>query len=381
MVFDKKAYAERLGIKTPNVRPMPLPPTPPTDNPDDKSQAQKVRPGEIENFIGQWELRAHIETIVRAAALRDELPGHFLFFGAPGLGKTTMSKIVAHELDAPLKAVEAATVRTQTKMANTLGALEKGTVLFIDEVHSLPRTVQEMLGLAMEDRKITVSTGVNRNQQTDTTIVIKPFVLVAATTLSGKITGPLRDRFGFVGNLTYYDDSEIADLLVRASTALRNKINEDAANELATRSRGVPRIALRLLSQVSDYAVVESGDPDRVITTEDVTSGLALFDIDAHGMTDTDRAVLLSLCRDHMGGPVGPDKLAQTSGVERGAIITHHEPFLLRKGLMRTTTRGRVADEAAFHLFGLKVPPFLQRPIDLSTHIHLPVTPQELDGK
>lgn len=375
MPFDKRAYAERLGIRTPppRIQPRPLPDTVPADT--DRSVAQKVRPGEIESFIGQWELRAHIETIVRAAALRDELPGHFLFFGAPGLGKTTMSKIVAHELDAKLKTVEAAAVRTATKMANTLGGLERGMVLFIDEVHSLPRTVQEMLGMAMEDRRITVSTGVNRTAQTDTTIIIEPFVLVAATTLSGRITGPLRDRFGFVGHLTYYEDSEIAELLVRASSSLRNKIDSEAADELASRSRGVPRIALRLLSQVADLAVVESGDPDRVITVEDVDSGLALFNVDIYGMTDTDRAVLLSLCRDHMGGPVGPDKLAQTSGVERGAIITHHEPFLLRKGLMRTTTRGRVADESAFHMFGLKVPPFLQRPIDLT------VTPQELDDK
>jgi Holliday junction DNA helicase RuvB len=168
-------------------------------------------------MIGQWELRSQVLVKVRAAKMRGELPSHFLFYGPPGLGKTTLAQIVAFELDSPIRIVEATAVNTVTKLANVLGDLDRGTTLFIDEIHALPRTCQEMLGLAMEDGRITVSIGVNRTQQRAIDIEIKPFVCVGATTLAGNLTGPLRDRFGFVGGLTFYEDSELADIISRAS--------------------------------------------------------------------------------------------------------------------------------------------------------------------
>jgi Holliday junction DNA helicase RuvB len=357
--FDRRTFAESLGI-----RPTALPP--PTDPPEDTeppstTQAQRVRPTDVQNMIGQWELRSQVLVKVRAATMRGELPNHFLFYGAPGLGKTTLAKIVAHELDAPLRVVEATAVDTPTKMANTLGELDSGTVLFIDEIHGLPRKAQEMLGLAMEDLQITVSVGTNRNNTTTQTIRIQPFVAVGATTLAGNLTGPLRDRFGFVGNLTFYEDEDLSQIIERASQLLPNKIHPDAAQELASRSRGTPRVALNLLSKVADYAVVSSGDQDTPISIEHVDEGLSLFDIDSWGMNPTDRKVLRSLCVDHMGGPVGLHRIAASTSVEQRTLADVIEPFLVRAGMLRNTSRGRVATPRAFGVFGLKVPPFLQR--------------------
>jgi holliday junction DNA helicase RuvB len=360
--FDRRAFAESMGI-----RPTPIPPPTITENDPDNTpeeaagQATRVRPGEISNMIGQWELRSQTLVKVRAAMMRDELPNHFLFYGGPGLGKTTLAKIVAFELNAPLKVVEATAVDTPTRMANVLGELDKGTVLFIDEIHGLPRKVQEMLGLAMEDFRITVSVGSNRTNTTTQTIVIPPFVCVGATTLAGNLTGPLRDRFGFVGNLTFYEDEDLADIISRASQLLPNKIDDEGAKELASRSRGTPRTALNLLSKCADYAVVSSGDEHIVITAEHVDEALSLFEVDIYGMNPTDRRVLLSLCKDHMGGPVGIHRIAASTGVEQRTLSDVIEPFLIRAGMLRNTSRGRVATPKAFHVFGLKVPPFLQR--------------------
>lgn len=364
MALDRRSFAESLGI-----RPTALQPPTPTTDPDAASmspttQATRVRPADIENMIGQWELRSQVLVKVRAAKMRHELPNHFLFYGSPGLGKTTLAKIVAHELDAPLRSVEATSVDTPTKMANALGELDANTVFFIDEIHGLPRKAQEMLGLAMEDLQITVSVGTNRNNTTTQTIKIQPFVCVGATTLAGNLTGPLRDRFGFVGNLVFYEDEELSQIVERASQLLPNKIEADAAIELASRSRGTPRVALNLLSKVADYAVVSSGDDATAITIDHVDEGLSLFDIDAWGMNPTDRRVLKSLCVDHMGGPVGAHRIAASTSVEQRTLIDVIEPFLIRAGMLRNTSRGRVATPKAFKVFGLKVPPFLQRMSD-----------------
>lgn len=367
MPLDKRSFADSLGIKPPDEKPpTDIPPVELDEEEEVKGIAQKVRPGEIANMIGQWELRTQVLTKVRASVMHNELPNHFLFYGAPGLGKTTLAKIVAFEMNAKLKVVEASAVNTTTKMANMLGELDKGTVVLIDEIHGLPRVVQEMLGLAMEDFSITVSVGTNRNQVTTQPRRIKPFVLVGATTLAGNLTGPLRDRFGFVGNLSFYEDEEIATILERASQLLHNKIEPDAAAELASRSRGVPRVALNLLSKVADYATVSTGEPNAVITPEIVNNGLELFDIDIYGMTEADRKALRSLCVDHMGGPVGIKKWASGAYVDMRTMETVIEPFLIRAGFIRATTRGRVANPQAFHIFNLKVPPFLQQQIDLA---------------
>lgn len=360
MPMDKRLFAESLGI-TPSALPPPIEPEPVNSEKNDPSIARKVRPSEIAHMIGQWELRTQVKVKIDAALMRKELPNHFLFYGAPGLGKTTIAKIIAHSLNAPLKVVEATAVNTTTKMANMLGELESGTVVLIDEIHGLPRGVQEMLGLAMEDNRITVSVGTNRNNTTTQTIEIQPFVAVGATTLAGNLTGPLRDRFGFIGNLTFYDDTDLAEVLTRASERLSNKITETGALELGSRSRGTPRVALTLLSQCADYAAVKMQDPNAEVTAEIVDEALSLYDVDIYGMNETDRRVLRSLCVDHMGGPVGVSRLAGSSGVEQLTIQRVIEPFLIRAGMMRNSSRGRVATPNAFHVFDLKVPPFLQR--------------------
>lgn len=362
--FDRRAFAESLGIRLTPRRPPPV--VDDVDEPEtDPTRATRVRPGEIANMIGQDYIRTQLTVIVRAARLRGEQAPHVLLYGAPGLGKTTLAKIIAFETDSALKVVEASSVDTVTKMANALGELEKGTVFFIDEIHGLPRKVQELLGVAMEDGRITVSVGQTRQQVSNQTIALESFTLVGATTLAGNLTGPLRDRFGFIGTLDFYEDDELAKIISRASELLPNKISAEGAAELASRSRGTPRVALTLLGQVADFTVTVTQDADTPITAENVHHGLELFDIDIWGMNPTDRKVLRSLCEDHMGGPVGLTRLAASSTIEANTIARVVEPFLLRAGLLRNTTRGRVADPKAFGIFGMKTPPFLQRQIDL----------------
>ncbi|GAA3429331.1 Holliday junction branch migration DNA helicase RuvB [Streptosporangium sandarakinum] len=331
---------------------------------DERLVEAALRPKRLEEFIGQARVREQLSLVLQSALRRNRPPDHVLMSGGPGLGKTTLALIIATELSAPIRITSGPALERAGDLAAILSTLSEGEVLFIDEIHRMARPAEEMLYLAMEDFRVDIVVGKGPGA-TAIPLEVAPFTLVGATTRAGLLPAPLRDRFGFVAHMDFYDAGELERVLHRSATLLGLELPGDAAREIAGRSRGTPRIANRLLRRVRDFAEVRS---DGVVTRDVAAAALNLYEVDAEGLDRLDRAVLSALLGKFGGGPVGLSTLAVAVGEEPETVEVVAEPFLVRQGLLARTPRGRVATAAAWIHLGLTPPPDAfgaQVPVDL----------------
>ncbi|CAB4937718.1 unannotated protein [freshwater metagenome] len=311
-----------------------------------------LRPRTLESFIGQQRVKDQLGLVLEAASARGSSADHVLLAGPPGLGKTTLSMIIAAELGMPLRVTSGPALQHAGDLAAVLSSLVPGEVLFLDEIHRMSRAAEEMLYLAMEDFRVDIIVGKGPGA-TAIPLELPAFTLVGATTRAGLLPGPLRDRFGFTAHMDFYDTADLLAIAVRSARLLEVSLTADAAAEIASRSRGTPRVANRLLRRVRDFAQVRAdGNIDLAITR----AALALYEVDDIGLDRLDRAVLDSLLRRFGGGPVGLSTLAVSVGEEPETVETVCEPFLVRAGLLARTPRGRVATPAAWRHLGLRPP-------------------------
>ena len=320
-----------------------------------------LRPVTLDEYVGQPVVKEQLEIFIEAARRRSEPLDHTLVFGPPGLGKTTLAHIIAHEMQVDLKTTSGPVLEKAGDLAALLTNLESGDVLFIDEIHRLSPIVEEYLYSAMEDYRIDIMIESGPNARS-VQINLEPFTLVGATTRSGLLTAPMRARFGIVQRLEFYSEEDLGSIVKRASGITNVKIDDEGAREIACRARGTPRIANRLLRRVRDYAEVKS---DGSITKQTADAALNMLNVDQSGFDHLDRRLLLTLMEKFEGGPVGVDSLAAALSEERGTIEDVLEPYLIQQGYLMRTSRGRMATRMAYEHFGLKSPKRIQQQMDI----------------
>ncbi|WP_295135811.1 Holliday junction branch migration DNA helicase RuvB [uncultured Catenibacterium sp.] len=312
-----------------------------------EDEESSLRPASFDEYVGQHDLKENLRVFVGAAKMRDETLDHVLFYGPPGLGKTTMSMIIANEMGTHIKITTGPSFEKTGDLVALLTSLEPGDVLFIDEIHRLNKVVEEILYPAMEDFCVDVMIGKDATTRS-VRIDLPPFTLVGATTRAGDISAPLRDRFGIVAKLDYYKDEELRDIISRTSKVYGMTMEEEAKMELARRSRGTPRIANRLFRRVRDFAQFYGDD---IITKDRTMQALDRLKVDNLGLDDVDHKYLLGIINRFQGGPVGLEALAASIGEERMTLEDVYEPYLLQKGLIKRTSRGRIATDLAYRHF------------------------------
>lgn len=317
---------------------------------DDNTMDNTIRPESINEYIGQTDVKENIQVFVSAAKMRDEPLDHVLLYGPPGLGKTTLAFIIAHELGTKIKTASGPSIEKSGDLAAILSSLEPGDVLFIDEIHRMPRYIEEILYPAMEDFSLDIIVGSEGNSR-NIKIDLPPFTLVGATTRAGDLSAPLRDRFGIISKLQFYTIEELKEIIKRTARVLSVEITDDASYELAKRSRGTPRIANRLFKRVRDFALVKGNG---VIDIDITNEALNRLKVDKMGLDNTDHELLLAIINKYNGGPVGIEAISSTIGEEVTTIEDVIEPYLLQMGLLKRTARGRVVTDKAYEVLGIK---------------------------
>src|SRR5574344_1258301 len=317
---------------------------------DDGILDNSIRPEVLDEYIGQSDVKENIKVFIEAAKIRGEALDHVLLYGPPGLGKTTLAYIIANEMGSSIKTASGPSIEKSGDLAAILSSLEPGDVLFIDEIHRMPKFIEEILYPAMEDFTLDIivgGDGSSRNIKID----LPPFTLVGATTRAGDLSSPLRDRFGIVSKLNFYTEDELYQIIKRTSRVLDTPITDDAARELAKRSRGTPRIANRLFKRVRDFALVYG---DGIINEDILTTSLDRLKVDKTGLDDTDYNLLLAIVERFNGGPVGLEALASSIGEEASTIEDVYEPYLLQQGYLKRTARGRVVTDKTYEYLGIE---------------------------
>jgi len=311
-----------------------------------------LRPNQFEDYIGQEKTKRNLEIFIEAARIRGDALDHVLFYGPPGLGKTTLANIIASEMGANIKSTSGPVIEKSGDLAAILTNLKKGDILFIDEIHRLSNVIEEILYSAMEDYNLDIMIGQGPSARS-IKLELPPFTLVGATTRAGLLTSPLRDRFGVVHRLDYYSPKELETIITRSSSILKIEIHPEGAGEIARRSRGTPRISNRLLKRVRDYAQVKANG---VITKDVAQKSLEMMEVDHFGLDKMDHKLMLTLIEKFKGGPVGGESLAASISEEKDTIEDVLEPYLMQSGFIQRTPRGRIATEIAYQHFGITPP-------------------------
>ena len=316
---------------------------------EDRELEPKLRPATLESYIGQESVKENMRVFIEAAKQRKEALDHVLLYGPPGLGKTTLSNIIANEMDVNIKTTSGPAIERPGDMAAVLNSLNEGDILFIDEIHRLNRMIEEILYPAMEDFVIDIVIGKGAAARS-IRLDLPKFTLIGATTRAGMLSAPLRDRFGVVSRLAFYTVEELQEIILHSAKILEVEIDKDGALELARRSRGTPRLANRLLKRVRDFAQIKY---DGRITKEVADFALNLLEVDKLGLDQTDRQILMTMIQKFGGGPVGLETLAVSIGEDPGTLEDVYEPYLVQNGLILRTPRGRVASDEAYYHFGI----------------------------
>ena len=316
----------------------------------DEDRELSIRPSSLDEYVGQSEIKENLSVFIKSAKMRRESLDHILLYGPPGLGKTTLSYIIANELGTNIKTASGPSIEKAGDLAAILSTLEEGDVLFIDEIHRIPRFVEEILYPAMEDFYLDIIVG-SEGSSRNIKINLPHFTLVGATTRAGDLSSPLRDRFGIISKLNFYTEDELYKIIKRTGKVLDTPITDEAARELASRSRGTPRIANRLFKRVRDFALVYG---DGIIDEDILVSSLDKLKVDKTGLDDTDRLLLTAIIERFNGGPVGLEALASSIGEEASTIEDVYEPYLLQQGYLKRTSRGRVVTDKTYEYLGIK---------------------------